>query len=222
MRGRRMAVIRGLRFAGAIVPAPDSRVLARARAGRARPRTPRPRRGRVVRWPVALNVPWGAGAPTGRFHRMEVGLIGAGNMARALARGWGDPVLCSDAGSGRARGPGRGARRRGARVQPRGGRARRSGRAVPQAGAARRRSRPRSPAHAKAVASVLGGTADRGAAGGLPRHAGVPGDAQHAGRGPAGRGLLRAAPTTSIRELEARRAGAVRAPRRWSCVCPSG
>jgi pyrroline-5-carboxylate reductase len=34
---------------------------------------------------------------------MVVGLIGAGNMARALARGWGDPVLCSDHGSGRAR-----------------------------------------------------------------------------------------------------------------------
>jgi pyrroline-5-carboxylate reductase len=33
---------------------------------------------------------------------MRVGLIGAGNMARAMARGWGDPVLCSDAGSGRA------------------------------------------------------------------------------------------------------------------------
>jgi pyrroline-5-carboxylate reductase len=33
---------------------------------------------------------------------MQVGLIGAGNMARALARGWGDPVLCCDAGSGRA------------------------------------------------------------------------------------------------------------------------
>lgn len=33
---------------------------------------------------------------------MRVGLIGAGNMARALARGWGDPVLCSDTGSGRA------------------------------------------------------------------------------------------------------------------------
>lgn len=33
---------------------------------------------------------------------MQLGLIGAGNMARALARGWGEPVLCSDAGSGRA------------------------------------------------------------------------------------------------------------------------
>jgi pyrroline-5-carboxylate reductase len=34
---------------------------------------------------------------------MRVGLIGAGNMARAIARGWGDPVLCSDGGSGRAK-----------------------------------------------------------------------------------------------------------------------
>jgi pyrroline-5-carboxylate reductase len=33
---------------------------------------------------------------------MRVGLIGAGNIARALARGWGEPVLCSDSGSGRA------------------------------------------------------------------------------------------------------------------------
>ncbi|HET9718947.1 MAG TPA: pyrroline-5-carboxylate reductase [Solirubrobacteraceae bacterium] len=33
---------------------------------------------------------------------MQIGLIGAGNMARAMARGWGEPVLCSDAGSGRA------------------------------------------------------------------------------------------------------------------------
>lgn len=33
---------------------------------------------------------------------MQVGLIGAGNMARALARGWGDPVLCADPVSERA------------------------------------------------------------------------------------------------------------------------
>ena len=33
---------------------------------------------------------------------MQVGLIGAGNMAAALARGWGDPVLATDSGSGRA------------------------------------------------------------------------------------------------------------------------
>jgi pyrroline-5-carboxylate reductase len=33
---------------------------------------------------------------------MQVGFIGSGNMASALARGWGDPVLCTDGGSGRA------------------------------------------------------------------------------------------------------------------------
>jgi pyrroline-5-carboxylate reductase len=33
---------------------------------------------------------------------MRVGLIGAGNMASALARGWGDPVLCTDAVRGKA------------------------------------------------------------------------------------------------------------------------
>lgn len=34
---------------------------------------------------------------------MQIGLIGAGNMAGALARGWGEPVLATDNGSGRAR-----------------------------------------------------------------------------------------------------------------------
>src|SRR5690242_4884594 len=43
------------------------------------------------------------GGGAGRFQRMRVGLIGSGNMARAMARGWGDAVLCSDSGSGRAR-----------------------------------------------------------------------------------------------------------------------
>jgi pyrroline-5-carboxylate reductase len=33
---------------------------------------------------------------------MLVGFIGSGNMARALARGWGEPVLATDSGSGRA------------------------------------------------------------------------------------------------------------------------
>jgi pyrroline-5-carboxylate reductase len=32
-----------------------------------------------------------------------LGLIGSGNMARALARGWAEPVLATDSGSGRAR-----------------------------------------------------------------------------------------------------------------------
>lgn len=31
-----------------------------------------------------------------------LGIIGAGNMAGALARGWGDPILATDGGSGRA------------------------------------------------------------------------------------------------------------------------
>ncbi len=31
-----------------------------------------------------------------------IGLIGSGNMARAMARGWGEPVLVSDSGSGSA------------------------------------------------------------------------------------------------------------------------
>jgi pyrroline-5-carboxylate reductase len=34
---------------------------------------------------------------------MKIGLIGAGNMARALARGWGRPVLCADPVAERAR-----------------------------------------------------------------------------------------------------------------------
>jgi pyrroline-5-carboxylate reductase len=33
---------------------------------------------------------------------MQIGLIGSGNMARAMARGWGEPVLCTDSGSGSA------------------------------------------------------------------------------------------------------------------------
>jgi pyrroline-5-carboxylate reductase len=34
---------------------------------------------------------------------MQIGLIGCGNMARALARGWGQPVLCADPVAERAR-----------------------------------------------------------------------------------------------------------------------
>jgi pyrroline-5-carboxylate reductase len=33
---------------------------------------------------------------------MNIGLIGSGNMARAMARGWGQPVLCADPVPGRA------------------------------------------------------------------------------------------------------------------------
>lgn len=34
---------------------------------------------------------------------MQIGLIGCGNMARALARGWGSPLVCSDPVAERAR-----------------------------------------------------------------------------------------------------------------------
>jgi pyrroline-5-carboxylate reductase len=34
--------------------------------------------------------------------QMKIGLIGCGNMARSLARGWGQPVLCADPVAGRA------------------------------------------------------------------------------------------------------------------------
>src|SRR5438270_13693001 len=89
---------------------------------------------------------------------MQVGLIGAGNMARAIARGWGDPVLCSDGGSGRA----------GQLAREVGGKALRSNRAVAERSdlivlchkpaqfvSVARELR----GHAKAVASVLGGVA---------------------------------------------------------------
>lgn len=33
---------------------------------------------------------------------MLIGYLGSGNMARAMAAGWGEPFLCSDGGSGRA------------------------------------------------------------------------------------------------------------------------
>ncbi|MFE9328609.1 pyrroline-5-carboxylate reductase family protein [Nocardia sp. NPDC052278] len=33
---------------------------------------------------------------------VSIGMVGAGNMARALATGWGTPILCTDNGSGRA------------------------------------------------------------------------------------------------------------------------
>src|SRR5207248_4479268 len=39
----------------------------------------------------------------GNVPPMQLGIIGAGNMARALARGWREPVLVSDSGSGSGR-----------------------------------------------------------------------------------------------------------------------
>jgi pyrroline-5-carboxylate reductase len=88
---------------------------------------------------------------------MQVGLIGAGNMARALARGWGDPVLVSDGGSGRAK----------ALARELGGKAFKSNvRVADQADLVVLCHKPAQfhdvagelRGHAKAVASVLGGT----------------------------------------------------------------
>jgi pyrroline-5-carboxylate reductase len=88
---------------------------------------------------------------------MKVGLIGAGNMARALARGWGEPVLCSDSGSGRAR----------ALADELGGEALASNREVAERAdlvilahkpAQLTEVADEIRAHVKAVASVLGGT----------------------------------------------------------------
>src|SRR3954470_23844363 len=38
-----------------------------------------------------------------RLPRVQIGLVGAGNMGSALARGWGQPILATDSGSGRAK-----------------------------------------------------------------------------------------------------------------------
>jgi pyrroline-5-carboxylate reductase len=86
---------------------------------------------------------------------MQVGFIGAGNMARAMARGFGDPVLCSDGGSGRAA----------ALAQELGGRAASNIEVASEADLVILCHKPAQfediareiGSHAKAVASVLGG-----------------------------------------------------------------
>ena len=89
---------------------------------------------------------------------MKLGLIGAGNMASALARGIGEPVLVHDVDDAEGAGAGRRARRRGGRLERRAGRARRRRRALPQAeqleevAAAGRRPRR------KVVVSILAAT----------------------------------------------------------------
>ena len=88
---------------------------------------------------------------------MNIGLIGCGNMARALARGWGRPVLCFDPLAERAQ----------ALARESGGRALASGAAVAQAAdlvvlchkpaQLEQVARDVAP-HAKAVASILAAT----------------------------------------------------------------
>ncbi len=70
----------------------------------------------------------------------EVGLIGCGNMARALARGWGQPVLCADPVAERARSLVAEVGGEASGEQRRGGGAGRSARALPQARPAGARS----------------------------------------------------------------------------------
>ncbi len=112
-------------------------------------------------------------------------------MARALARGWGEPVLCSDAGSGRAQ----------ALVDELGGDGAASNVEVAeqadlvvlchkpdQLDAVAAEIAP----HARAVASVLGGTTLADLREAYPAASRVSADAQHAGRGaPRGRRATR-------------------------------
>ena len=125
---------------------------------------------------------------------MQIGLIGAGNMATALARGWGEPVLVSDLFRPRAE----------ALVAELGGevvasnaelaRARRRRRARATSRRASSASRRRSAATAKGVISILGGvplSALQAAYGGTPGRADA---AERAGRGAPGR--ERATPAT--------------------------
>ena len=103
-------------------------------------------------------------------------------MARALARGWADPVLCSDCGH-RPRGRARRRSSEGRRRNQRGrGGAARSWWSCATSRPARRGGQARSPAVAKAVASVLGGIRYRRCRR-RTRHAGVRDDAEHARRG---------------------------------------
>ena len=139
-------------------------------------------------------------------------------MARALARGWGDPVLCTDSGSGRAQRARRRARRRGARLQPRARRARRPRDPRPQAGAARGRGRARSPTPAESSSRSSARTPLADVRAAYPDAPVVPRRAQHAGRGRA-RGVLAFAGRRRAASADERQ-GAVRARRRPSSSVP--
>ena len=123
-------------------------------------------------------------------------------MARALALGWGEPVLCTDSGSGRAQelaalvgGEAVGSNRE---------LAERADMVVLAHKPAQLDAVAREIAgSAKAVVSILARTDAGRAARRLPRDAGLPGRAEHAGRGAPRRARVR----------RARRAGAGRAPR---------
>ena len=122
---------------------------------------------------------------------MQVGFIGAGNMAQALARGWGDPVLCTDSGSGRAR----------RLAEELGGEAVASNRELAErADLVILAHKPAQLAEvaweaagsAKAVVSLLARTSQADVQIGLPRRRGVPDRAQHRRAAPAAYSVRRA------------------------------
>ena len=146
---------------------------------------------------------------------MKVGLIGAGNMAAALARGWGEPVLRH----------GFRLRRAPALVEELGGEAAALqlelavnsdvvvlAHKPAQLDAVAREAAPA----ARAVVSLLASTTLEELRAAYPGHAGRAGAAQHAGRGPPRRHAARRARRGSARGPGR---GAVRA-RRASCGCP--
>ena len=119
---------------------------------------------------------------------MQVGFIGSGNMAGALARGWGDPVLCTDHGSGprAARSWTSSAARRVSNREcaERADLADPRATSPPSSSASRRRSAtsPRG-----IVVSIARARDRRRRRGALPARDGLPRRAQHAGRAAPGR-----------------------------------
>ena len=118
---------------------------------------------------------------------MKIGLIGCGNMARALARGWGRPLLCADPLVERARSLAAEVGGEALAEQRRGGRTRRPGGALPQARPAAGGGRRARAAGARRGLDP-GRHPARRAARGLPRPAGLPLHALAARGGPPGCG----------------------------------
>ena len=118
---------------------------------------------------------------------MQVGFIGAGNMAGALARGWGDPILATDRGSGRARTLVAELGGEVARLQPRGRRARRPAVLGHKPAQLEAVAREAGEAARGIVVSIVAGARGRRARGALPARDRLPRAAEPAGRGAQGR-----------------------------------
>ena len=127
-------------------------------------------------------------ASSTRADPVQLGLIGAGNMARGLARGWGQPVLVHRRVAERAAGAGRRARRRGAARPTPSWRERADLVVLATSPTSSTRWRPswrRTPGR---VVSILGATPLADVKAAYPDRPVVPDPAQHAGRGAPGRG----------------------------------